>query len=429
MSADITEQNAAGGDDLRARYLPVSRKELRRRREAELTAQREAQEAADAAADELALESDDDADSAEESAEFLETDDDELSGSDHTDADQTDDDAAVDEGTAEQDAVGDAPVVEDAIDESQLEDPESEDFEDGEALTYEPPVDAEDELSRAVEDTTASETDDLPEAPEPEDVDEPADTTEISVETPEAALPEPADAEEPARPEEEVADVEQDFPTEDVTAGEVLADDLTEILEGDSTSDEEEPDVGHSSDAPAVSWVDTQDAPIPASRRAKRLLRETEAIPAMSSDLLAELDATQAEIAKADDPNKVDPELLKKQQALAAKAMQANQERMRREHAAAEKEARRRRRERPESEILTGKMVRDSLNQDPEEMEYHTGQIEPVHAQGAHGLDLKKLIDATDRQVGRQNVLMWLVIILAVLLAIAVGAVIFFLVL
>ncbi|WP_199765262.1 hypothetical protein, partial [Nesterenkonia massiliensis] len=54
MSADTTEQQAAGGDDLRARYLPVSRKELRRRREAELASQREAQEEAEATADELA---------------------------------------------------------------------------------------------------------------------------------------------------------------------------------------------------------------------------------------------------------------------------------------------------------------------------------------------------------------------------------------
>lgn len=45
MSADTTEQNAANGEELRERYLPVSRKELRRRREAELAAQREAGEA------------------------------------------------------------------------------------------------------------------------------------------------------------------------------------------------------------------------------------------------------------------------------------------------------------------------------------------------------------------------------------------------
>ncbi len=44
MSADSTEQDGSGGEDLRARYLPVSRKELRRRREAELAAQREASE-------------------------------------------------------------------------------------------------------------------------------------------------------------------------------------------------------------------------------------------------------------------------------------------------------------------------------------------------------------------------------------------------
>ncbi|WP_258933039.1 hypothetical protein [Nesterenkonia pannonica] len=54
MSDSIPEQ-ISGGDNLRERYLPVSRKELRRRREAELAVHRGAFEEADAAADELDL--------------------------------------------------------------------------------------------------------------------------------------------------------------------------------------------------------------------------------------------------------------------------------------------------------------------------------------------------------------------------------------
>ncbi|WP_120004890.1 hypothetical protein [Nesterenkonia muleiensis] len=330
MSAETTEQYTANGDELRARYLPVSRKELRRRREeAERTSQEE-------------------------------------TGSDAESADE-------------------APV--------------------------EP--DHGDELARLVEDTSASEGNDLPEEPAAEaeqDQDpEPFDAAdaaasdvaeETSGEEPAVVLPAPPEpAEEPVRPEEEIADAE---------------------AEEDPESDSEvEPDQA----------AEPEDTGRLSSRRARRLLRDTQSIPRLSPELMAELDATNAEIAVIEDPNRVDPELLKKQQALAAKAMQANQERMRKEQAAAEKERRRRSRERPESQVLTDKMLRDSLGQDPEEMQYFTGQIEPVHAQGAHGLDLNKMVDATSRQANRQNALMWVTIVLGVLLLAAIAAGIYFFVL
>ncbi|WP_150462402.1 hypothetical protein [Nesterenkonia ebinurensis] len=356
MSADTTEQNAGGGDELRARYLPVSRKELRRRREAELAVQRAAEE----------------------------------------------------ESQATQDALAEAA-----------------------------PEPADEVAVRALQDTDSAEGDDLPEPPEPAEVtglDEPGgdseeaddaaqqdsedsepqtesdqNAPEIPVEAPVAVLPgPPRPAEEPARPEEEVADAESEIGDND---------DVTQVISQVKELHEE----------PEEAAVEQED--LPGSRRARRLLRETRSIPPLSPELLAELDATNAEVAKNDDPNRVDPDLLKKQQALAAKAMQANQERMRKEHAEKEKERRRKLRERPESQVLTERMVRDSLNQDPEQMQYATGQIEPVHAQGAHGLDLNKMIDATSRQTDRQNVLVWLVVILAILLVGAIAAVVYFMVL
>lgn len=384
MSADTTEQYAAGGDDLRARYLPVSRKELRRRRELELAAQQPEE----------------------------------------------------DQGAEEQ------------------ESPEDQSAEDHPA---------EQELAQAVEHTTAAEGDDAaadPEVPTEESGEEEiaypdedatqvigAITDEEPAEVPAISLPKPPEPdEEPARPEEEVADGEEpdvdDLEAVDPQAEEfsgVGTESLAEteaVLEEEAAAevesegvDSSETELPETDPAQDSDEAEPEDEEEPSSRRERRLLRETQSIPPMSPELLAEIDATQAEIAKIDDPNKVDPELLKKQQALAAKAMQANQERFRKQKAEEEKEARRRRRERPESQVLTEKMVRDSLEIDPEEMDYFTGQIEPVHAQGAHGLDLNKMIDATSRQAERQNVLVWLVVILAILLVAAVVAVIFFMVL
>ena len=138
-----------------------------------------------------------------------------------------------------------------------------------------------------------------------------------------------------------------------------------------------------------------------------------------------ELNETTGQIAKHDDPERVDPELLKKQQALAAKAMQANQARMRQQQAETDREAQRRSQQRPDSEVITGKTVRDARDGDHQEDVFLTGRIDPVHAQGAHGLELDEIIDESSKQAGRQNMLMWLLIVLAVLLLVAVGVVIF----
>ena len=380
MSADTTEQNTGGGDDLRARYLPVSRKELRRRREAELVGQREPE----AQAVQAGQDSADTAPEQEASADHAA----EIAGR-----------ALADTEAAEGDVRPEQPEPDELEELEELGEPEADPAGETEADPGEPAEDdaaAEDdataEENAAAEDDAEvedsepageSQSSEPAEEPEPQDVAVAEDRPEIPAEAPAVRLPEPArPAEEPARPEEEIADAEAEDP-----------DDL------------------------------------PGSRRARRLLRETQSIPPLSPELLAELDATNAEVAKNDDPNRVDPDLLKKQQALAAKAMQANQERMRREHAEKEKERRRKLRERPESQVLTERMVRDSLDQDPEEMQYATGQIEPVHAQGAHGLDLNKMIDATARQADRQNVLVWLVVILALLLVAAIAAVVYFMVL
>ncbi|GFZ94051.1 hypothetical protein [Nesterenkonia alkaliphila] len=373
MSADTTEQNRGGGDDLRARYLPVSRKELRRRREAELVGQREPE--AEAGAVQAGQDSADTTPEQEASADHAA----EIAGR-----------ALADTEAAEGDVRPEQPEQPEQPEPDELEElgePEAEPAGETEADPGEPAEDdataeddAEVEDSEPADESQSSES---AEEPEPQDVAVAEDRPEIPAEAPAVRLPEPPrPAEEPARPEEEIADAEAEDP-----------DDL------------------------------------PGSRRARRLLRETQSIPPLSPELLAELDATNAEVAKNDDPNRVDPDLLKKQQALAAKAMQANQERMRREHAEKEKERRRKLRERPESQVLTERMVRDSLDQDPEEMQYATGQIEPVHAQGAHGLDLNKMIDATARQADRQNVLVWLVVILALLLVAAIAAVVYFMVL
>lgn len=389
MSADTTEQNAANGEELRERYLPVSRKELRRRREAELAAQREAGEAP----------------------------------------------------APEEELAQDEPHVPGRPSESSSE--------SGSTAEVGHNDEAQDELARAVSATIASESDELPEEPGADD--DPEDTPESrsdeaqesshegqsqaevldfeeDVSAP-AVLPEPE--EEPARPEEEIADAEADLVVDD--------EDVTQVMTRVPDLVEEEPEPEPSSeevtDAPAgdqdqaesdSATAEVDPDTLPESRRVRRMLRETQSIPPLSPELLAELDSTNAEIARVDDPTSVDPELLKRQQALAAKAMQANQERMRKEHAKAEKDRRRRSRERPESQILTQKMVRDSLEQDPEDMQYATGQIEPVQARGAHGLDLNKMIDATSRQVDRQKVLMWTVIVMAVLLLAAIAAVVYF---
>ncbi|WP_258933040.1 hypothetical protein [Nesterenkonia pannonica] len=125
--------------------------------------------------------------------------------------------------------------------------------------------------------------------------------------------------------------------------------------EQDSSEPEanDEPDSGASTELITYPQADSGEvAPIPASRRARRLLRETSSIPRLDEDMLAELDELTSEIKLHDDPENVDPELLRRQQAFAAKAMQANQARLRQEQAereAREAEERRWRRHHPRS--------------------------------------------------------------------------------
>lgn len=424
MSADTTEQQTAGGDDLRARYLPVSRKELRRRREAELASQREAQEEAEATADELAAGGD--AASGEDPADNA-VQDTEVPAADSTD-----------------------PAVEEPLSEADSE--LNRTLEAAAAVEAEAPAAAE-----SLEDTGSVEDDDVDELLLAEEVDDEDDEDDLEdneasaraislPEPPEAALPAPVEQDEPARPEEDIADAfDKDLPEEEVPDDELAADasedeqpvEVDELESEDPAGEDEletpgelgtEDDADEQSetaeqDPAAEEFYDDQDAPIPASRRARRLLRETESIPEMSPDLLEELDHVTGEISRMpQDPHAVDPELLKRQQALAAKAMQANQERLRKEREEAERqERRRRRRERPESEIITGRTVRDSLDTGDEDyIDLATGSIEPVKAQGAHGLDLDQMVDEASRQADRQNMMQWLVIVLAALLLVAI---------
>ncbi|MCH8571424.1 hypothetical protein LSI54_08675 [Nesterenkonia sp. AY15] len=148
-----------------------------------------------------------------------------------------------------------------------------------------------------------------------------------------------------------------------------------------------------------------------------------------AEDRIAELrELTQAVVA-ADDPDRVDPELLKKQQALAARAMQANQERLRREQVEADRDDEERRRPlRPESDVITRKTLRAHLESDDpaEPTVYATGSIEPIQARGAHGLEIDAMVEHSTRQGARQSMMGWLVIILALLLIITVGVVLSF---
>lgn len=369
MSADSTEQDGSGGEDLRARYLPVSRKELRRRREAELAAQREASEEHEAETGQPEGESEAPGELGEIPAE-----------------EQTD--VAL-------------PAVTDA-DSS----PEDEDAEEGPA--------AEDV---AAEDSAAQDGEDAD--PEPSAEDEPE------------ALPEPDLLLEEEDPDE-VVDLEDDGSEsdesesgEDLEASEETDEESAETPEAEPEEAGEEPGEGPEED-------DSEEAPVPASRRARRLLRETDTFNVQDDEKLRELDEINQQVAEEDDPNRVDPELLKKQQAMAAKAMQANQERLRREQEEREEaerqERRRRRRERPESEVITRKALRAHMESDQEadEEPYATGEIEPVQARGAHGLELDEIVEHSSRQASRQSLLLWLVIILAVLLVVAVGIILYF---
>ncbi|GAB3178378.1 hypothetical protein GCM10027060_04140 [Nesterenkonia halophila] len=329
-------------DDLRARYLPVSRRELRRRREVERKSRRERRGsgAAQATAPEAAETSGED--SAEEAA---------------------------------------------AVDRS---------------------AEAEDETSGSAEARPETDADDTaPEAPAASD--EAADAEGSAGSTADAESAE--SAEEAATDSEEMsedASGEADDDTDDET------DDADRVAAGDT--------------APETPSDDDELPPVPASRKGRLLLRETGQVPALDTQRRAEIDALTAEIVSQapSDPHAVDPELLKKQQEMAAKAMQANQERRRLELADQEAEHERRRDERPESEVITRKTLRgyaDAENPDPTDVA--AGEIEPVEASGAHGLELDEMVEQTSRRASRQSAMLWLVIALSVLLLIAVGVVLY----
>lgn len=427
MSAENPEQGEGG--DLRARYLPVSRKELRRRREAELAAQQ-----SESQSEEGGQDGDSVGTAAEEPAapagpvaasEVVE---------DHTPTASTPVVTREDRQEAEPTETGG----------SEAGDSETGDSEPGDSETEASPGDvgaADDESAAEVTDVTLPAVRDEdptpggvsadPEAEGPEQTSDPHGAAqEVDLDAAETGRLEVVpDAEEDV-PEGEPSDEEldsvvlaepgsdgQEAAAEDEeTGGDASGDDAS----GDDDAARAEPD--------AEGDPDEEAAPVPASRRARRLLRETGSLEALTDDKLEEIDQLTAEIAthSAQDPHRVDPELLKKQQALAAKAMQANQERRRREIEQEERDRRRRRRERPESEVITRKALRAYASSDDQDyVDVPTGEIDPIDASGAHGLELDIMVEQTTRQASRQALLLWLVIILAVLLLIAVGVVLF----
>ncbi|WP_146341767.1 hypothetical protein [Nesterenkonia sp. NBAIMH1] len=434
MSDSIPEQ-ISGGDNLRERYLPVSRKELRRRREAELAVHRGAFEEADAAADELDP-PETDATAAPEPEASVEAQvpgvpddagEDELART-LKDVQTMEDPAAGDLAEAEREAQEadseEAPEAERPLD----EDPEAtQEFQPGDYVTA--PVQ---QVAHDAEWPDEEQTEAAPSysgshfgqpGPAERDDDEAEEETSWAApeDAPEAPLPEPAEPDQ-SRPEEEVADAlgEDTWGLGDI-------DHVPSFEEQDSSEPEanDEPDSGASTELITYPQADSGEvAPIPASRRAWRLLRETSSIPRLDEDMLAELDELTSEIKLHDDPENVDPELLRRQQAFAAKAMQANQARLRQEQAereAREAEERRwRRHHPPESDVIASKTVRDAMDSEHDYVELPSGSIEPVEARGAHGLDIDKLVDETSKEANRPNVMLWLVIVLALLLAAAV---------
>lgn len=391
MSADTTEQDGGGGEDLRARYLPVSRKELRRRREAELAGKPEAAGEADEP-------------QAEESSEEV---------TDEHAENQPEAEASVEEHL--NDESSEAPVR--AEEQTDVDLPA---VTDGLTLENGDEADKDDEHDDPERD--APEADDGSEGEEPE-ADEGADVDPISEETaPEGEVTlEPLEDDSEETPEEVL----------DEETGDLDEEDPDEVIDQEDPESADDPDLVGDLDSEADDDADEEQAPVPASRRSRRLLRGTDTFNVLDEEKLRELDEINQQVAEKDDPAKVDQELLKKQQAMAAKAMQANQERLRQEQEEREEaerqERRRRRRERPESEVITRKALRAYMESDQESEEtYATGEIEPVQARGAHGLELDEIVEHSSRQASRQSMLLWLVIILAVLLVVAVGVILYF---
>lgn len=395
MSADTTEQDGGGGEDLRSRYLPVSRKELRRRREAELSGKPEPAGEAE--------ESETSESSEEVTNELTE--------------DQADSEAPVegpvgDESPeapvrAEEQTDVDLPAVTDdlALDDTD----EDDDDEHGD--------DQDDDSERDVPEADDGSDREEPEAHEDSDVDAISEETALEAEVTLEPLEDDSD-----EAPDEVLDEEAEALDEE---------DPDEVIDQDDLDSADDPDLVGDLEPESDDDADEEQAPVPASRRARRLLRSTDTFNVLDEEKLRELDEINQQVAEKDDPNKVDPELLKKQQAMAAKAMQANQERLRKEQEEREEaerqERRRRRRERPESEVITRKALRAYMESDQESDEtYATGEIEPVQARGAHGLELDEIVEHSSRQASRQSMLLWLVIILAVLLVVAVGVILYF---
>lgn len=127
------------------------------------------------------------------------------------------------------------------------------------------------------------------------------------------------------------------------------------------------------------------------------------------------------------DPAHVDPELLKRQQELVAQATRANERRRNRARSGGAESAGpdEPTQERHESAIITRKALRSSGDDVDEGMRHQpTGSIEPLQARGAHGLELDELIEYSATQAKRRMLLLWLLIAVAVLLAVVAGVLI-----
>ncbi|GAA3052458.1 MULTISPECIES: hypothetical protein [Actinomycetes] len=443
MSAENPEQGDGG--DLRARYLPVSRKELRRRREAELAAQQadgrpsgtqdggsvdtpsdeDSQPTPPAGPVSAAVVLDEQTQTAstpvvsphdQADAAVLDADDDEaVAGSE----DAAGEDGAADDSQGVEDVAAEVtdvtlPAVREEDAAQDLAD--SEDLVDSEGLVD---VDAAETGTLEVVPVPPSEDGDQAEASDADDLDDDdLDDDDGDDDGDDFDGDDLEDADDVG-----LGAGDPGGETADAGLPEDEADDADDVDDDADDADDDEADGGEASeDSPE------ETAPVPASRKARRLLRETGSLQALTDDKLQEIDQLTAAIAtqSAQDPHRVDPELLKKQQALAAKAMQANQERRRREIEEEERDRRRRRRERPESEVITRKALRAYATSDDQEyVDVPTGEIDPIEASGAHGLELDDMVEQTTRQASRQALLLWLVIILAALLLIAVGVVLF----
>ncbi|MGJ9371715.1 hypothetical protein [Nesterenkonia sp. CF4.4] len=403
MTAENTGPNLApSGDDLRARYLPVSRKELRRRREAELKQSRRGKpKKAAAAVPGPSL--------ADESPDEPILDDSVLTGravdqeaeregdvpADAPDADVSSPGAEVDPGSNSSLSSNAVPGFTTGSESA------SGTTSSGAPVTpwgFTLPSSAADPSAASVP-VAAAEADLAQAEPTTEDAEQDLSETPASTE--------PAD-------EQTDPEASEDSAIQDTAADAAGA-------EGDVPHDQVLEDQGPEDEVPDVQTAEDGTAEEPD-------LNEEDGAP-VPADRLTELQELNAAVAAADDPHRVDPELLKKQQALAARAMRANQERLREEQLEADPDAKEGRGGAgPESVIITRKTLRGHMDSDesPEPSDHATGAIEPIQARGAHGLEIDAMVEHSTRQGARQSMMGWLVIILAVLLIITVGVVLSF---